>query len=257
MKMLRLIACSFEPLSVGDLAEAITASEHGKNRTKLALDDVRRLLVGFISERQPGVPESDQRHGSETLIVHLAHSSVLEYLMDDKANSTLAQHSEAAFLCFSRISYVRESDAGLLPYSEENDSFEISRALSPFLIYSCTRWPDHCRRAFDEDGQCPLVETTRDFILSHKFRIWNDLIRYHNSSFPYRLKRVWDKGPLAKPGFVIASFDLTELLDFSEIQALINLQDINDGNRTTLSAILWHTLADRRLAGWPSCIHSK
>lgn len=62
LKMLRLIACSELDLRAEDLAEAMTASKYVNDGTELTPDDVRRILVGFISEQElkskskPGPP---------------------------------------------------------------------------------------------------------------------------------------------------------------------------------------------------------
>ena len=58
LKMLRLIACSFYHLSINDLAGAMTASSHGPELTP---EDVRRILVGFVSE-------TEQSEGSSKLL---------------------------------------------------------------------------------------------------------------------------------------------------------------------------------------------
>ena len=175
MKMLKLIACSFNFLNVNDLAEAMTASELGTNRTELTADVVRRILVGFITEtKSPDLtlrPQSHRPKGTKgdsmnirsylknlnMPIIQLAHSSVLEYLTNAKSNaagfSLLGQHSEAASLAFSRIGALQYRSS-LPPTLSEISSDEPSY----FLIYSCYRWPDHCRQAFDQyaKGECPL-----------------------------------------------------------------------------------------------------
>lgn len=234
LKMLRLIACSREALSVDDLAEAITASEYADDSTKeLTPDDVRRILVGFISETKPVLPLSALRRQRRPT-VQLAHSSVLEYLTDEYSDvegfSTLAQHSEAALLCFSRIFAVNKPpELPLNAESSPSDEASVEED-SYFLKYSCINWPSHCRRAFDEDPECSLVEKAKEFILSGRC-MWEDHLRYRDRIGIGRLS--W-KDTLASPGFVIVEFNLTELLRFPEIRALIDFQLINDHGDTLL-----------------------
>ncbi len=261
MKMLKLIACSFDFLTVNDLAEAMTASELGTNRTELTADVVRRILVGFITEtKSPDLtlrPQSHRPKGTkgdsmnirfylknlDMPIIQLAHSSVLEYLTNEESNvegfSLLSQHSEAALLGFSRIRALQNLSTlppTLAAISRDKPSF--------FLIYSCYRWPDHCRRAFDQDaeGECPLLEKTREFLLGDEYKLWNDIIRHYlrRQSIAFEIPSnfadfddVWTNGESAMPGFLIATFDLVELLEFSKIRDRIHLQDVN-GNGTTL-----------------------
>ena len=144
MKLLKLIACSDFPFTVDHLAEAINASEYEKN-TKITSDDVRQILVGFISEKRKNFSFYSDFNA---LAVEFAHSSVSEYLMRNKAHdfSILAQHKATALLCFLRIKS--------LPHMStvQQITSSLSDIASYFLAYSCLRWPAHCRRAFDEDG---------------------------------------------------------------------------------------------------------
>ena len=250
IKMLRLVACLAGPLTIDALAEALTASEHDSSGIKLTLDDVRRILAGFVSERR-WMRNSKGVNIYEST-VHLAHSSVLEYLTNNKDDPeqffTLAQQSEAASPCFSRISYQLQFSEGLFPSTESSSDQISTMEVLDFLAYSCCRWPKHCRRAFDEDNKCTLVELARDFIFSDAYPIWNSVVRYgvvhydtdtHHLAPLHALQRllddVWHDSPSPKPGFVLTAFDLKELLDFSEIQALISLQDVKGAGTNLLS----------------------
>lgn len=263
LKMLRLIACSFDSLTVDDLAEAITASEYADDSTKeLTPDEIRRILVGFISESETRplkfrihggkvhkVPKMDIYGRPKGPTVRLAHSSVLEYLTDKSSHverfSILEQHSEAASLCFSQISALKKPPQ-LPPNAESSPSDGASVEKEPnFLRYSCTNWPSHCRRAFDEDARCPLVEETKEFILSDRYMRWNDTIRSYDSNRALRgfstigyaydfFCNLWCNDHKASPGFVIARFNLKELLRFSKIRDLINLQSLNGHEKTLL-----------------------
>lgn len=258
LKMLRLIACSEFELGAEDLAEAMAASRCVNDEMELTPDDVRRILVGFIAERKPtGLNRRDLTR-SEAPIVQLGHSSVLEYLTGNVEDfSTLTQYSDAALLCFQRIS-ASGKHAELPPKADLPSSDKPSaEKLSFFLKYSCVAWPVYCRRAFDEDPRCSLVEQVKDFILSDGYIRWNEIIRSHELNhqylhmIQYRESR-WGTYPKsfqpgyfeleslscddvsAGPGFIVARYGLTELLEFHEIRALIDLQHKNSQGMTLL-----------------------
>lgn len=267
LKMLKLIACSEYDLRAEDLAEAITASNPANDVVEFTPDDVRRILVGFISETVQTARASQRSFFNINVpIVQLAHSSVLEYLTDDLNNlgfSTLAQHSEAALLSFSRIS-ISEKRPELSSRAELSSSGRTSmKEVSNFLEYSCFVWPIHCRRAFDEDPKCSLLVQTKDFILSDGFMRWNETIRSHDLKrldpsslltspltrpvlrWLSSLHTPWGDGVKnleymsfnnlsARPGFVISGYGLTELLEFPEIRLLIDLQHTNSHGMSLL-----------------------
>ena len=154
-----------------------------------------------------------------------------------KTFSTLAQHSEAASLCFSRITALKTQFT--VPPSFSYDS---PKWIAPsFFLYSCYEWPRHCRLAFDEDSSCSLVTEAKDFILSGSYLKWNDCIRFFDSlsgdvfdpTATWQFKALWCDHSSINPGFVIASFGLMTMLDFPEIQSLIDLQGTN-GQQSTL-----------------------
>lgn len=253
LKMLKLIACSMYDLSAEDLAEAMTASKYVNDDMELTPDDVRRILVGFISETKQSDYERRLAIRSNVPTVQLAHSSVLEYLTDDVGGfSSLEQHSEAALLCFSRISALEKQPE--LPANVELSTSDgtSTEEVPYFLIYSCKAWPRHCRRAFDKDPRCLLVEQAKEFILSHGYMKWNETIRSREfnrkrggSYDRYFMPGKWSCSDLsARPGFVIADFNLIELLEFPEIRTLIDPQHINDlGITLLLHALLFSDLS--------------
>ena len=253
-KMLKLIACSEYNLSAENLAEAITASKSFNDVVELTPDDVRRILVGFISET---AVYEDQRSvlNLDVPVVQLAHSSVLEYLTDDINDlgfSTLAQHSEAALLCFSRISTLEKRPELSPEAGSSSPGMASMKEVSKFLEYSCIVWPIHCRRAFDEDPKCSLLVRTKDFMLSDGFMEWNETIRSSelNKKYPFvvphysalpvtsstdrsfgknakRRESMSCNDLSARPSFVITRYAMTELLEFPEIRVLIDLQHTN------------------------------
>ena len=238
--MLRLISSSFEPLSVENLAEAITASEHGMNCGQLKADDVRRILVGFITEDPVGQYVA-HLYASKYLI-RLAHSSVIEYLADAKLSaedfSRLALHSEAARLCFSSLKQGRQGEAPERPEKVGSSFFEKAFG-DDFFGYSCNYWPFHCRVAFAEDGTCALVQDASKFILSEGYLTWNGVILEHCAHrWPFPFLRwkgsVCTDGLHARPGFVIAYFGLLELLEIPEIRSIVDLQDVNSQGTSLL-----------------------
>lgn len=260
LKMLRLIACSEFDLDAEDLAEAMTASSYINDDMILTPDDVRRILVGFISEAKPKGLIQRLWPVSKVSIVQLAHSSVFEYLTDDKKGfSTSAQHSEAAMLCFSRIS-VSEKQPELPPKAGPASSY--SDTASPekksyFLKYSYIVWPIHCRRAFDGDPRCSLLEQAKNFILTDGYMRWNKAIRsrhldrerlnHAQETHLTCLDYGWSYWPnyselgymscddhLARPGFVVAGYSLKELLEFHEFRVLIDPQHTNCQGMTLL-----------------------
>lgn len=243
MKMLRLVSCCIEPLTAGNLAEAITASEHGMNRPKIKADDVRRILVGFISEYRPyGIGLDD-----EIFLVRLAHASVVEYLADEKSNvgdfSPLALHSEAASLCFASISQgqQRNAPAPALSAFVHNRLFGVPYAYIDFFNYSCFKWPQHCQHAFKIDGTCDLVRETSSFILSKAYLTWNSVLREVCTNKKLFLSLWMDEvrtsGPSANPGFAIAAFNLTELLEIPEIREIVDLRDVNGRGCSLLNCV--------------------
>ena len=258
LKILRLIACSEFELSAEDLAEAVSTSNCENADIELTPDDVRRILVGFISEAKPTGLNRRHLTSCEAPIVQLGHSSVLEYLTENVNDfSTLAQHSEAALLCFRRIS-ASGKHPELASKAELSSSDEASAEdLSYFLKYSCIAWPIHCRRVFDEDSICSHLAQTKDFILSDGYMTWNKTIRSHelnNKCRDYYQYRdiLWGTYPRsfqpsyfelgnlscddfsARPGFLIARYGLIELLEFHEIRVLIDLQHKNSQGTTLL-----------------------
>jgi hypothetical protein len=87
--MLKLIACSFYPLNVNDLAEAINVSECIGDGYMVTADAVRRILVGFITETSSSQPRisvyfsgTSRESALCVPVVQLAHASVLEYLIE-------------------------------------------------------------------------------------------------------------------------------------------------------------------------------
>lgn len=254
MSMLKFIACSFWPLSAASLAEAITAHEFGKGNPvvtaddEVTADDVRRLLVGFISE----VPTEDfyiskLKRASDDDVLELGHTSVLEYLIRnstaDDDFTELAQHSEAASLCFASISYRQRLDSALNSPSvllSDDISFEDYRKnMSDLFYYSCENWPEHCRIAFAGNNSKPLIESTCEFILGDSYMTWNCAVRgiqrgirrgiqrEIRSRTQMELNKIWHDPQLRRPGFVIIVYSLTELLEFPKIQAIVNFADVN------------------------------
>ena len=256
IKLLRLLACCIEPMTAEELAEAITASEREQDRTGITAQDVRQILMGFVSESYEA---RNSRRPIDILdvdipskhVMRLAHASVLEYLTDTRLNtedfSTLAQHTEATSLCFASISHPPRIYPWLKEGPEspqEETSFDhITMAIDGFFGYSCFHWPDHCKlgytaRAEDvtytqaEDPECTLSEEISRFILSNAYWTWNKSLREFNRSGWGRDQiqdcfYVWHEGSQRQPGFVIAVFDLTELLEVSEIRGLIDPRHVN------------------------------
>lgn len=199
------------------------------------------------------IPKSHRLTFSELPIVQLAHSSVLEYLTGHKKDFSIsAQNSEAALLCFSRISASKEH-LELSSKAESSLSDAAStKNFSSFLKYCCEAWPFHCRRAFNEDSSCSLLEEAKNFILSDGYMSWNTIMRCNEFNpgavmrelllkvgtnlgisikplgVPYlEARNVSCNEFSARPGFVIAKHDLTKLLEFHEIRDLIDFQHIN------------------------------
>lgn len=234
--MLRLVTSSFVPLPVEKRAEAITASEYGMNCEQLRADDVRRILVGFITEDILARSTLNQ-----TLLpprkycVRLAHSSVIGYLADAKLSSEdfsrLALHSEAARLCFSSLEQRRQGEAPDRSEIMGSSCFEKAKG-DDFFGYSCNYWPLHCRTAFAEDGTCTLLQEASKFILSEGYLTCNGVIRERCGIgwlflFPPWNGSVCTNGPYARPGFMIAYFGLLELLEIPEIRSIVDIRDEN------------------------------
>ncbi|MCJ1468740.1 hypothetical protein MMC07_007370, partial [Pseudocyphellaria aurata] len=252
LKMLKFIACSFVPLSAATLAEAINASEAGPTKYEMKVDDVHRYLVGFVTKVcVTHDPYKENYH--EKCVLELAHSSVLEYLVDDEATdenfTTLAQHSEAAALCFAAMSSKHKQGSG----PDVNNLDEVReeglinhrnhrKYLSDLCFYSCRYWPEHCKVAFAELGSHAVVEAACSFILSDAYWTWNTLVRDLTETLGtvrYSLLRsVWHQPGRKTPGFVIVAYDLTHLLEFPEICKLVKLNDVNGMQRFLFEASL-------------------
>ena len=253
IKMLRLVTSSFIPLPVEKLAEAITASEHRMNCEQLKADDVRRILVGFISEDKLSQSLLYQTlFPASKYFVRLAHSSVIEYLADAKLSaedfSRLALHSEAARLCFYSLKQGRQGEAPDRPETVGTSSTEWPFG-NDFFGYSCIYWPLHCRVAFAEDGTCALVQDASKFILSEGYLTWNGVILEHCAHrwplmLPEWKSNLCTDGPSARPGFVIAYFGLLELLEIPEIRSIVDLQDVNSQG-TSLFNFALNLIGDR------------
>ena len=89
-----------------------------------------------------------------------------------------------------------------------------------------------------------MTVRVRDFILSDSHAMWNHAVRgllrpfhdphyYPQEHIEHIINYVWQKPPLANPGFVIAACDMMELLEDPEMQLKIHLSDLN-GERDTL-----------------------
>ena len=257
IKMLRIVSSGFIPLSVEQLAEAITASEHGMNCEQLKADDVRRILVGFITEDLLSIYLNRTLFPPRKYLVRLAHSSVIEYLADAKMSaedfSRLALHSEAARLCFASL---RQGLQGEAPYCPEMEGTSpIEKAISDdFFSYSCNYWPLHCRGAFVEDGKCELVQDTSKFILSEGYLTWNRAIYEHCAlrwplSFLNWKGSVCANGLYARPGFVIVYYGLLELLEVPEIRSIVDFQDVNS-QWTSLHSFALDLIRNRLIADY-------
>jgi hypothetical protein len=129
----------------------------------------------------------------------------------------MAQHSEAALLCLSNISFSSKS-AELVEMTSSRRSISISDLGNP-LVYSAERWPAHSSKALDGriNGDGSVLETTKRFILGTAFKFWSELVMRTGISemTDWRLELV--KDGQAKPSFVICLFSLVELLEFTEI----------------------------------------
>ncbi|PMD56613.1 uncharacterized protein K444DRAFT_666200 [Hyaloscypha bicolor E] len=233
LKMFRLMACSNIEMTASDLAEAINTSEPLVE--ELSPDNIRRILVGFVTEPSRSGSREYCGKALDGLVFQWAHASVLEFLMERASSinfTVLAQHSEAASLCFSRIKAC--DDHPVVPPPQE---------MSIFLKYSLLEWPEHCKQAFKEDPNCSLVEKTKKFILADSYRIWNrlapSLITWGNH---YHFSGLCCDRPSAMPGFVIVDFELSELLRLADIQALIDLQQCNLTGRTLLQFWIGRTV---------------
>ena len=244
IKMLKLILCCWEKLTVEALAEAITPSEHETNRVQLTADDVRRILVGFITEDELSEPAMYYRpNPANTLFVRLAHSSVVEYLADDELNdedfSSLALHSEAAGLCFASLSQGQHGDAQTFSDPKLPDPI-IMPLGTEFFGYSCKYWPFHCRSAFAENGTCDLVRNTSRFILSQAYSTWNRVIcESYVKLWPCRFMHSTRTNHTdARPGFAIAFFGLTALLELPEMRSIVDLQEVNGTGTRLLTSFL-------------------
>lgn len=236
IKMLRLVSSIFIPLPVERLAEAITASEHGTNCEQLKADDVRRILVGFITEDILGRSPSNQTlFPASKYFVRLAHSSVIEYLANARLSaedfSQLTLHSEVARLCFSFLNQGHQDEAIDRPETVGTSSYE--NALDDdFFGYSCNYWPLHCRVAFQEDDTCALLQDASKSIFSEGYWTWNRKIREHcGLRWPFSFLN-WEGSPYnnglyVRPGFLIAYFGLSELLQIPEIRSIVDFQDVN------------------------------
>lgn len=240
LNMLRFIACSFCPLSAVSLADAINASTQGTDGDHLTANNVDRLLAGFVREVSTDTIYQKFRHVHGNVGLQLAHTSVLEYLMDNqtiKAGFTApAQHSEATRLCLAAISQCSQLDRDTIKKLEQSFGSDIDRqSMSDILYYACLEWPQHCKAAFATGSKSSLTVRVRDFILSDSHAMWNHAVRgllnpdrdprYYPDA--HIVNYVWQKPPLAKPGFVIAACDMMELLDDPEMQLKIHLSDLN------------------------------
>jgi ankyrin repeat protein len=209
------------------------SNDLGHISMEISPERVQKVLVGFISEISvPSMTSFDSNR------VKLAHSSVLEFLMDKNANdqpfTVLDQHTEAAMLCLSRISYSvhrRTEQCSNNVWALDDNR---RRSHANFLYYSWQYWPRHCRRAFDENGECPLVQATKDFLL----RDWGEISDQFLLPGSPLSQNMWHFAPLVQPGFVICGSNLIELLEFPEIQALINFQDVNGRYDTVIDHAL-------------------
>ena len=240
IKMLRLISSSFVPLSVENLADAITASEHGMNCEQLKADDVRRILVGFITEIPIGQYVA-HLYASKYLI-RLAHSSVIEYLADAQFSaedfSRLTLHSEAAQLCFSSLIQGRQGEAPGLSAIESSTYFSMAFG-DDFFGYSCNYWHLHCRKAFMKDSTCALVQDASKFILSEGYLTWNRAVREHcdfrsPNAFLQWKDSFYSSSSYERPGFVIPYFGLLGLLEIPGICSIVDLQGENSQGTSLL-----------------------
>ncbi|KAH7130742.1 hypothetical protein B0J11DRAFT_603123 [Dendryphion nanum] len=207
IKMLKLLSCLLIPLNVERLAEAITWSETNEYCTGLTGDDVRCILVGFISESEGNEDEG------ESPLVTLAHASVMEYLTLGKSPAgcfTLsAQHSEAASLCIASITYATVFDIKDMPDS--------------FVIYSYFNWPYHL--------------ATKNFLLKDHDRWQRNISEYARRprgtffliTAPLKFRHSIQRSAEDTYEFLVAAFNLTALLEFPEIRQTIKFSAINAG----------------------------
>ena len=258
IQMLQLVACSLEPLSFTDLSEALTGVSDETRIT--TADDARRILVGFVTEYDFAdflYDDSYEGTWKETRFqrpaIRLAHASVREFLEDhiheEDGFSIHAQNAQAAALCLSCLN--RNQSCLVMPANVVGNflpghslkAFQRNKnlcrnALSPFVRYSCYAWHVHICRALGEDGKgiSSNVEQLSEFILKGTYHTWALLPSLLPDSVEaavnwsigdQRVEYIYERKEFGKfeavnPGFLIASFDLPELLALPDIPACVD-----------------------------------
>jgi hypothetical protein len=250
LNMLRFIACSFWPLSAVALADAINASNPGLGVNQLTANDVNRLLVGFVRDVSTDTAYQKFRHVQSAIGLQLAHASVIEYLIDNKTVEDAGrfaapdQHAEATKFCLAVISQRPQLGWDTSMRLAQTHGQDIYRqSMSDIIYYSCFEWPQHCKAVFATEGNSDLAARVRNFLMSDSHVTWNHAVaelllnlqrdpRY--SSSKHIVDHVRQNAAQAKPGFVIAACDITELLNDPDMQRHIDLSNLNAKHDTLL-----------------------
>lgn len=141
VKALRWILCSFKPLTMDALVQAVALDSAGHVDPFVDQDFVLQICSNFITVTASGC-------------VKIAHRSVKEYLMRSELPgcnrreemSTLSAHIQAAETCLTfLLSLCDDSKWGHLPIDAHKDAKNVH--FSSFEMYACFYWASHSEMA--------------------------------------------------------------------------------------------------------------
>lgn len=132
IKALKCVLCSFRPLHIKELVQAIAMDPHGKLDESVKKEYVLDICSNFIL-----LDNSDT--------VHLAHLSVREYLeqesFDDGHTREFSPSLAHAQMAESCLAFIVDDDIGRMT---------IESLKEDFLQYSVIFWADHCEKIPEE-----------------------------------------------------------------------------------------------------------
>lgn len=156
-----------------------------------------RLIKALAHQIETGHTKKPKSQDRSRLRLQLAHFSVKEYLVSDRAQESLRQHFSYshAHACLAKTSLGYMTS--VLPYAKGDR--EVDSQNFPFLRYAVPMWPKHVEHA-GKDG--PTLNASRDFLKDQSLvQAWSCLNR--NPTFQERMKAMEPRMRLIKESGVV------------------------------------------------------
>ncbi|KAJ7105129.1 hypothetical protein C8R43DRAFT_1165980 [Mycena crocata] len=174
---------SAEPVSLHELEDALAFDFSSRDR--FVFDPAQRGNAVTMCELLEGLVASAYYRSSDNPVVHLAHSSVADYLLSDEFNQkhkyALGEARSHTFLAQSCIGYLLHFEDNLLDANTFPDY--------PLSMYAAEYWGHHLIRS--HDGDVPLASAMH--LLQSGSRQYITLNCFHNFDYPFYQNPKWSR----------------------------------------------------------------